>query len=514
MSVLGPLARTVLNAGRYTVTASKVSRAARAGASMSAAARATRAARVARADELLISRLAPGFEAAAPGRAILPSRILDMTAGLNAEQKRALGTNLRTLLELNAVDPRLLRSVTAGSRFPGLRDPVKLLRWLESDQGRAAIARAPESRVYQEIARNADQADSVRAATAAEYQNRRRNLAAGEGMVQGHRIRANMEQAAGTRQQMQQAYRDLRSRTAAQDELDDAFAPLPAGPRAMPGTGRDVPLPPPPTVPPPVDVSDVDQTIGVLDALQRARPGALPVRGLLRELARSGDERAKAFLRSAGKLEAPEPIPGQPGRFRIRSRDGRVYDLDVRSEQVRNTPTGQSFFGRIERELGDAGLSPEEVANRVAQSGAVALDPNDTVLSRFVRRGQMDPGGTVNKALLATAGAVDIGYFAGPPIAEGVQSAFGFQDDFDEEGQAAAKRDLVLRQLREQRRARTFVANEARLAALAPDLYNEALAGRRLAPGSRVYGAPQKTDDLMGLLEMMSVGQSRQAFGL
>lgn len=470
MSVLGPLARGIANAGRYTQAGARLSRAARAGARMTAAARATRAARVVRGEQALLARLARDAQGAAPGARILPQRLLDLTAGMSAEQKTMLGSNLRTLLELGAVDPRLLRSVTAGSSFPGMHDPVKLLRWLESAEGRAAIARAPESRVYQGIARNADLAEDAR-------------------------------------QQMQRSYRSLRSRTAAREELDAALEPLPRG-NPLPGTGRDGP-PPGPLV----DVSDVDQTIGVLDAMQRARGGAIPVRGLLKELAKGGDERARAFLRSAGKLEAPEPVPGKPGLFKIRSRDGRVYELDVRSEQVRNTPTGAAYFGRIEKELGDAGLSSAEVAERVARAG-VPLDPADTPLTRLMQRGRMDPGRTINAALLGTAGALDIGYLAGPPVVEGVRTAFGFEDDFDEDAQAAAKRDVILRTLREQRMARTFVANEARLAALAPDLYNEALAGRRLAPGSRVYGAPQRTDDLMGLLEMMSVGQSRQAFGL
>jgi len=234
---------------------------------------------------------------------------------------------------------------------------------------------------------------------------------------------------------------------------------------------------------------------------------------LLRELSRRGDERARAVPRRRGKLVAPGPGPGKPGLFKIRSRDGRVYELDVRSEEVRNTPIGAAYFGRIEKELGEAGLSSTDVADRIAKAG-VPLDTTDTILTRFMRAPRETQGRAINAAMLGTAGAIDLGYLAWNPMVGGVKSAFGLEDTFDEDTYVEQKRDTILRALREQRRARTFVANEARLAALAPDLYNEALAGRRLAPGSRVYGAPQRTDDLMGLLEMMSVGQSRQAFGL
>lgn len=499
MSVLGPLARGVVGAGRYVMTAGKITRAARAGATMTAAARAARAARVGRADAALLSRLARDAGRTAPGARILPQRLLDLTAGMSPQQKREIGLNLRTLLELQDVDPRLLRSVTAGSRFPGLSDPAKLLRWLESPEGRQAISRVPESRVYREIAGNVEQAQQVRNQTAREYASRRARIS---------------------------------ERDAFQQQIDEDFSVLPRG-NPLPGTTRQDYLEGRYTraqgaraaateaetaraaqqTSAAAGAAEADQTISVLDAMQRARAGPLPVRGLLRELSRRGDERARAFLRSAGKLESPEPVPGKPGLFKIRSRDGRVYELDVRSEEVRNTPTGAAYFGRIEKELGDAGLSSAEVAERVARAG-VPLDPADTPLTRLMQRGRMDPGRTINAAMLGTAGAIDLGYLAWNPVVGGVKSAFGLEDTFDEDTYVEQKRDTILRALREQRRARTFVANEARLAALAPDLYNEALAGRRLAPGSRVYGAPQRTDDLMGLLEMMSVGQSRQAFGL
>ena len=495
MSVLGPLARGVVGVGRYAMTAGKITRAARAGATMTAAARAARAARVGRADAALLSRLARDAGRTAPGARILPQRLLDLTAGMSPQQKREIGLNLRTLLELQDVDPRLLRSVTAGSRFPGLSDPAKLLRWLESPEGRQAISRVPESRVYREIAGNVEQAQRVRNQTAQEYA-RRRALTAGQQQIdEDFSVLPRGNPLPGTTRQdyLEGRYTRAQESRAASAEAETSRLAQQASAAA--------------------GAAEADQTISVLDAMQRARAGPLPVRGLLRELSRRGDERARAFLRSAGKLEAPEPVPGKPGLFKIRSRDGRVYELDVRSEEVRNTPIGAAYFGRIEKELGEAGLSSTDVADRIAKAG-VPLDTTDTILTRFMRAPRETQGRAINAAMLGTAGAIDLGYLAWNPMVGGVKSAFGLEDTFDEDTYVEQKRDTILRALREQRRARTFVANEARLAALAPDLYNEALAGRRLAPGSRVYGAPQRTDDLMGLLEMMSVGQSRQAFGL
>lgn len=69
------------------------------------------------------------------------------------------------------------------------------------------------------------------------------------------------------------------------------------------------------------------------------------------------------------------------------------------------------------------------------------------------------------------------------------------------------RRDELLQRAKAERLRRTMAMNTARLASLDPHLYNEVLAGRRLAPGTVVFGGtPRK--DLMDLLAARMSGGS------
>lgn len=87
-----------------------------------------------------------------------------------------------------------------------------------------------------------------------------------------------------------------------------------------------------------------------------------------------------------------------------------------------------------------------------------------------------------------------------------------FQDPLREEIRLIGeeKQAVVAEAYRMERLRRTMAINTARLAALNPHLYNEVLAGRKLAPGSVVFGGEPRTDLMQMLTSRMAQGQYQE----
>lgn len=87
-----------------------------------------------------------------------------------------------------------------------------------------------------------------------------------------------------------------------------------------------------------------------------------------------------------------------------------------------------------------------------------------------------------------------------------VKNAFGdpFQDEAQQVLRELAAQDAL--RMKMQRYQRDMAMNTARLAAADPALYNEVMAGRRLAAGSRVFGGQPRTDLMEQLVSRMTQG--------
>ncbi len=87
-----------------------------------------------------------------------------------------------------------------------------------------------------------------------------------------------------------------------------------------------------------------------------------------------------------------------------------------------------------------------------------------------------------------------------------------FQDPLKEEIRTIRdeRAAMTAEAYRMERLRRTMAINTARLAALNPHLYNEILAGRKLAPGSVVFGGEPRTDLMEMLTSRMAQGQYQE----
>lgn len=90
------------------------------------------------------------------------------------------------------------------------------------------------------------------------------------------------------------------------------------------------------------------------------------------------------------------------------------------------------------------------------------------------------------------------------------KSALDTRDRDSEQARAIQEqqRRTVMARLERERLMRDVAQNQARLAALDPQLYNEIMAGEQLAPGEVVIGGEPRTD----LMEMLAMNMSQGAY--
>lgn len=105
--------------------------------------------------------------------------------------------------------------------------------------------------------------------------------------------------------------------------------------------------------------------------------------------------------------------------------------------------------------------------------------------------------------LTATVGTMALGEVAEPVVEAAVK------DPLNKEVKkvVADQRNNELMMRRMNRLQMNMAMNTARLARLDPHLYNEVLAGRRLARGTRVFGGQPRTDLMELLAAKMSTGE-------
>lgn len=107
-------------------------------------------------------------------------------------------------------------------------------------------------------------------------------------------------------------------------------------------------------------------------------------------------------------------------------------------------------------------------------------------------------GAVVSGAVAGAVGGPIIANLANDPLKDEIRS---IQEE----------RSVVTSEMyRAERLRRTMAINTARLAALNPHLYNEVLAGRKLAPGSVVFGGEPRTDLMDLLTSRMAQGEYRE----
>ncbi len=107
-------------------------------------------------------------------------------------------------------------------------------------------------------------------------------------------------------------------------------------------------------------------------------------------------------------------------------------------------------------------------------------------------------GAVVGGAVAGAVGGPIIANLANDPLKDEIRS---IQEE----------RSVVTSEMyRAERLRRTMAINTARLAALNPHLYNEVLAGRKLAPGSVVFGGEPRTDLMDLLTSRMAQGDYRE----
>lgn len=119
-----------------------------------------------------------------------------------------------------------------------------------------------------------------------------------------------------------------------------------------------------------------------------------------------------------------------------------------------------------------------------------------------VGRGLAAMGNPATTAGKVTLGA-DLGLAFGPAAASGAGGVVTARERQYKEFLLAMQERPEQMQARMSRLQQSMQTNEARLATLRPDVYTELMIGRKLAPGTRVYG-PMKDRELLEqvLMEM------------
>lgn len=228
-----------------------------------------------------------------------------------------------------------------------------------------------------------------------------------------------------------------------------------------------------------------------------ASVGRLPLRRIMRGMSKENAD-IKAFLDSGAKITGTEVVG--KGVVRVRGVGGRTVEVDLASEAARATPGGARFHRELSKVL-ERGKRPGIGLPEVLDAGALPVD--ETALTGFLRRSRKRPA----LAALAAYDTFALTDFVGEKL-DNVGAGALSDMDVGEQQRAA-----VMDVLRQARYTQTMAANEARLAAIEPDLYNGMLAGRRVSAGSRVYGAPKRTDEMMQILDAMSMGKFQQSLG-
>jgi len=139
----------------------------------------------------------------------------------------------------------------------------------------------------------------------------------------------------------------------------------------------------------------------------------------------------------------------------------------------------------------------------VARSGlakAKGINPKSLLLG--------GPGVSKTTAAGIGTGTALFGWDLTSPVREAVRADPDRQYQNMIEAERALMNQRAAQGLRRQRLERDMAGNAARLAAVAPDLYNQVLAGRRLPRGAVVLGGQPRTD----LLEEVAMRMSDNAF--